>query len=83
MKTGAEREFGRVLANHLKGELKRHGVSYTELADLLSERGLNETEASVTNKLSRGSFSAAFYVFCFLSIGEPGITFAQDETEGE
>jgi hypothetical protein len=53
----------------LKAELKRHNVSYGELANRLKEHGLNETEASIANKLSRGSFAATFFVASLKAIG--------------
>jgi len=46
----------------LKAELKRHNVTYEELARRLTEIGDQETKASVANKLSRGQFSAIFFV---------------------
>lgn len=42
-------------ANILKAELKRQGVTYAQLADLIGDK-----EPNVRNKLSRGKFSAAF-----------------------
>ena len=45
----------------LKAELKRADVSYQELAKRLKKHGLTETEASVANKLSRGTFAATFF----------------------
>ena len=44
----------------LKAELARADVGYRELAELLSKHGLKETEASIANKISRGTFSATF-----------------------
>jgi len=44
----------------LKAELARAGVGYRELAELLAKHGLKETEASIANKISRGTFSATF-----------------------
>jgi hypothetical protein len=44
----------------LKAELARADVGYRELAELLAKHGLRETEASIANKISRGTFSATF-----------------------
>tara|TARA_R110002051_G_scaffold30487_1_gene70511 strand:- start:15187 stop:15327 length:141 start_codon:yes stop_codon:yes gene_type:complete len=44
----------------LKSELKRKGVTYTQLVEKLAAIGINEKEVNVVNKLSRGKFSAAF-----------------------
>jgi hypothetical protein len=53
----------------LKAELKRKGVSYRDLADRLTAMGIAETERNISNKLSRGSFTAVFFVQCLLAIG--------------
>jgi hypothetical protein len=44
----------------LKAELARADIGYRELADRLEKHGLRETEASIANKISRGTFSATF-----------------------
>lgn len=44
----------------LKAELARADVGYKELAERLKKHGLEETEASIANKISRGTFSATF-----------------------
>ncbi len=56
-------------ANLLKAELKRKGVTYAQLVDKLSDIGIEEKEANVRNKLSRGKFSAAFLLQCLTAIG--------------
>ena len=52
------------IANILKAELKRKGVTYSQLVDKLRGIGVDEKEVNVRNKLSRGKFSAAFLVQC-------------------
>jgi hypothetical protein len=39
------------------------------LAERLKKHGLEETEASVTNKLSRGTFPATFLLAALVAIG--------------
>lgn len=51
-------------ANILKAELKRQGVTYARLAELIGDK-----EPNVRNKLSRGKFSAAYMLECFTAIG--------------
>lgn len=51
-------------ANILKAELKRQGVTYAQLAELIGDK-----EPNVRNKLSRGKFSAAFMLQALNSIG--------------
>ena len=66
MDGGREREIGTRASRFLKAEMKRLGVTYIELARRLEEHGIAETEASITSKLARGTFSAAF----LLSVAE-------------
>ncbi|TPE50823.1 DUF6471 domain-containing protein [Amaricoccus solimangrovi] len=56
-------------ANTLKAELKRKGVTYAKLVEMLAAIGISEKEANVANKLSRGKFSAAFMFQCLSAIG--------------
>ena len=56
-------------ANTLKAELKRKGVTYAKLVEMLAAIGISEKEANVANKLSRGKFSAAFMLQCLKAIG--------------
>lgn len=53
----------------LKSELKRRGLTYADLVRLLGEHGVPETEANLRNKMSRGSFTAAFFIQCLVVIG--------------
>lgn len=55
-------------ANLLKAELKRQGVTYAELVEKLASIGVDEKEANVRNKLSRGKFTAAFLLQCLAAI---------------
>lgn len=55
--------------NILKAELKRHGVTYRELAERLEKIGLQETERNLANKISRGGFSAVFFLECLDVVG--------------
>ncbi len=55
--------------NILKGELKRRGITYAQLAEKLKECGAQENERNLANKISRGSFTAAFFMMCMDAIG--------------
>ncbi len=56
-------------ANLLKAELKRKGVTYAQLVEKLAAIGVDEKEANIKNKLSRGKFTAAFLLQCLHAIG--------------
>jgi len=51
-------------ANLLKAELKRQGMTYAQLADMIGDK-----EVNIRNKLSRGKFSAAFMLQSLDAIG--------------
>lgn len=53
----------------LKAELKRHHVSYKELAEKLAPLGVKESERNIANKIARGSFTAVFFLQCLTAIG--------------
>ena len=52
----------------LKAELARAGVGYRELAERLKKHGMKETEASIANKISRGTFSATFLLASLIAV---------------
>lgn len=57
-------------AHHVaKAQLKLKGVTYSQLVEKLAEIGVDEKEANIRNKLSRGKFSAAFMLQCLSAIG--------------
>lgn len=60
-------------ANLLKAELKRKGVTYAQLVDKLAAIGVDEKEVNVRNKLSRGKFTAAFFLQCMEAIGADSV----------
>lgn len=53
----------------LKAELKRKGVTYSELVEKLSKIGIQETEVNIRNKIARGGFTAVFFIQCLEAIG--------------
>ena len=69
----SEKELAARASRFLKAELKRAGVTYAELAKRLKEHGLEETEASVTSKLARGTFAATFFLACIAALEMDGV----------
>lgn len=53
----------------LKAELKRKGLSYRDLAERLTAIGVPESETNIKNKISRGGFTAVFFLQCLSAIG--------------
>lgn len=53
----------------LKRELALRGISYLQLADLMIAQGWSLSKASMDNRMSRGSFSADFFLDALRAIG--------------
>ena len=53
----------------LKAELARRHISYRELAKRLQAIGISDTEKNLSNKISRGTFTAAFFIQYMDAIG--------------
>ena len=68
-----EKELADKTTRFIKAELKRAGVTYTELAKRLETHGLKETEASITNKLSRGTIAATFLLATIAALELDGV----------
>ena len=69
-----EEEWAERLRAYLKAELKKADVGYVELAKRLKKHGFKEeTEASITNKLKRGTFSAVFLLATLAALEAEGV----------
>lgn len=68
-----EREWADRARRFLKAELKRADVTYEELATRLKKHGFKETEASIANKLARGTFPATFLLATIAALELEGI----------
>ena len=62
-------EYEQRARNLLKAELKREGMTYANLVEALGKNGIQETERNIANKISRGGFTAAFFLQCMDAIG--------------
>lgn len=71
--TPKEKEWAGKVSRFLKAELKRADVGYKELADRLKAHGLEETEAGIASKLSRGTFAAIFFLAVLAVLEMEGI----------
>lgn len=68
-----EKELASKASRFLKAEMKRAGVTYAELARRLKDHGLEETEASITSKLARGTFAATFLLGVLAALEMEGV----------
>lgn len=71
------KEFEDLAKNLLKGELKRRGITYAQLAERLEKIGVTETERNLNNKISRGGFSAAFLLQVMQAIGAKSVVLVE------
>lgn len=69
----SEKELAGKASRFLKAEMRRAGVTYSELAKRLKEHGLEETEASISSKLARGTFAATFLLAVLAALELDGI----------
>lgn len=70
----SEAEWAERAATFLKHKLREGEVTYVELAKRLKKHGFKkETEASITNKLARGSFPATFFLACLAALELDGV----------
>jgi len=74
MSIKSEEEWAERAAAFLKHKLRDTEVTYAELAKRLKVHGFkSETEASITNKLKRGTFSATFFLACLAAMELEGV----------
>ena len=64
-----EKEWEDRVKGMLKAELKRRGVTYADLVGKLAELGVMDSEPNIRNKISRGKFTAVFFIQCLEAIG--------------
>jgi Domain of unknown function (DUF6471) len=70
----SEREWGERASAFLKHKLRESDVTYVELAKRLKKHGFkSETEASITNKLKRGTFAATWFLACLAALELDGV----------
>ena len=70
----AEEEWGQRASAFLKAEMKKADVTYADLVKRLKKHGLkDETEAGITMKLKRGSFTAIFFLACVAALELEGV----------
>ncbi len=53
----------------LKAEIKRRNMTYEQVSARLAEMGVHETPTNLRTKISRGGFSAVFFVQCLRAVG--------------
>lgn len=67
-KNQTDAEWSDKSKNLLRSELKRKGVTYAQLSEMLGRIGVDENEKNIANKISRGVFTMAFFLQCMSAI---------------
>ncbi len=52
----------------LRVELAKRGMTYGDLKEKLAHLGVEESEANIKNKFSRGTFSTIFFLQCLRAL---------------
>ena len=81
MKKSSRRNWDHIAANILKNELKRQKITYEDLCKCLTKIRVDETIASVSNKINRGTFSFSFFIQCMKAIASPQFHFDTERTK--
>lgn len=64
-----ERNWTTYVKGLLRAEMTRRQITYKGLVEKLDAIGVSETEANLRNKISRGGFTAIFFVQCLAALG--------------
>ena len=70
----SEEEWAERARGFLKAEIKKAEIDYDELVKRMKRHGFkDETRASITNKLARGTFTATFMLAVMAALGLEGM----------
>lgn len=74
MNIRSEKEWAERASAFLKHKLRETEVTYVELAKRLKKHGFkDETEASITMRLKRGTFPATWFLACVAALDLDGV----------
>ncbi|WP_305097119.1 DUF6471 domain-containing protein [Croceibacterium aestuarii] len=68
-----DKEWESKVKGMLKAELTRRGITYAQLVGKLADIGVHDTEPNIRNKISRGKFTAVFFLQCLEAIGASSV----------
>ena len=71
-------EWEKTTKQLLKSELARRGISYDQLSTKLKAMDINVSKSNLSNKINRGTFSAAFLLQVLTAIGAKKIDLDMD-----
>ena len=62
------KDWGAYAGAILRSEMARRQMKYPDLAKGLAALGVDDNERNLSNKIGRGSFSAAFFLQCLAAM---------------
>ena len=68
MSKKSKENWSKIAARILKKELKKEKITYNELCKRLAKIGINKTFGSISNKISRDTFSFIYFYFTWLTL---------------
>lgn len=77
-----EKVWEEMVKNILRAEMMRRGVSYAGLVERLADHGVEDNELNLRNKVSRGRFTAVFFLQCMQALGVDLLQIPHDVEEG-
>ena len=63
------KEYQDKAKGNLRGEIRRRNLNYDELAERLAAIRIKEWSRNLSNRISRGGFTAGFFIQCLEEIG--------------
>lgn len=64
-----DKAWEELVKNMLRAQMMLEGVSYAALAERLAAFGITDNELNLRNKVSRGRFTAVFFMQCMMALG--------------
>ncbi|NOX96387.1 MAG: hypothetical protein GXP04_15235 [Alphaproteobacteria bacterium] len=72
-----DKEYQAKAKGLLRAEMARRNLSYDELAEKLAGIGVEDTARNLSNKISRGGFSAGFMLQCLDALGVKSLSLSE------
>lgn len=63
----------------LRAEMARRELTYDDLVAALAENGVSETNNGIRNKMSRGSFTADYFLQCLSAMKVTSVRVAESD----
>lgn len=71
-------DWGEHAAALLRSEMAKRKMKYPDLVRALGEIGVQDSERNLSNKIGRGTFSAAFFLQCLAAMEVKNLRLDED-----